>query len=285
MERFLAFPKSAIRSIRNKFSRRRVVLVFGASLLVLALALPLFAGTGTYPVAIVDGNSMYPTLHNGDLVFFAAPTGPIKNGTIIVFVQGRSGIPALDSLLMPVVIHRVVGMGTEPNGVQYFQTKGDNNLQKDPFVTDAGNVLGVPVLVIPYGGIPLVFLRTPYGLVALTSFVSLYYFSDIDTQLETEKDKERLLAVFAKMTLNREMSASEFERLRVAVEYSDEISTDLLKDPTSISLIDWLKSGGLSTSWKETRSLCPSCGSMATTVESGERAFLICPSCSSAQSR
>lgn len=261
-------------------SRKRILLAAGLTVLAVLVSLPFIAGTSTYPIAVVDGNSMSPTLHNGDLVFFAAPDGPIKNGTIIVFVQSQSGVPQLDSLLMPIVIHRVVGIGQEPDGAIDYQTKGDNNLQKDPFVTDAGNVLGVPVLVIPYAGIPIEFLRTPYGMVALTALISLYFFSDFDAKLETEEEKKRLLAVFARHSLNGELSAQEFEKLKIAIEYYDEIPADRLTDPTTISFTDWLRAGGVSANWKEEKARCPTCSTQAFTIVSGDRSFLICPACS-----
>ena len=36
----------------------------------LLLFLPFLLGTKTYPIAVVQGNSMYPNLQNGDLVLF-----------------------------------------------------------------------------------------------------------------------------------------------------------------------------------------------------------------------
>ena len=247
---------------------------------VFLLGLPLLAGTAVYPVAIVDGNSMYPSLHNGDLVFFSSAPGQVRNGTIIVFVQGQSGVSSLDSLLKPVVIHRVIGIGQEPNGVAYYQTQGDNNQAPDPFVTDSPSVLGVPALVVPYAGVPVQFLKTPYGLVSLSALVSLYYLSGVETRLVDEKEKKRLVSVFAGHALNGEIAPSQFERLKLAVEFSEELPIELRSDPAMISMIDWLKGGGLSREWSEGRSSCPDCGGEALRIESGKRYFLVCARCS-----
>jgi signal peptidase I len=260
--------------------KQRIVLWVSLALLVVLLALPFIAGTKTYPVAIVQGNSMYPKLQNGDLVFFSAPQGPITNGTIIVFVQSSSGVPALDSFLKPILIHRVVSVGQEPNGVADFQTKGDNNIAADPFVTDATNVLGVPVLTIPYAGLPILFLQTPYGLVAAVSLVCIYLLSSVDTKLEEEDERKRLIAVFARYSLNGRISQSQFERLKLSVEYFKEIPVDLLSDPTTVSLVDWLKEGNLREKWKEEQVPCPTCGAESLRIVTGSRFFLICPSCS-----
>jgi signal peptidase I len=261
-------------------SKRRILLGLGVALMVIAVALPVIARTNTYPIAVVDGNSMYPNLQNGDLVIFTAPSGPITNGSIIVFVQQRSGIPAFDSLLEPVLIHRVIDVGKEPNGVVYYQTKGDNNQAPDPFVTDAPNVLGVPTLVIPFAGFPVLFAKTPYGMVAITAMVSLWFFSGIDEKLEEGDEKKRLVAVFAYHTLNGDISASQFERLKLAIEYCDEIPIDLLKDPTVLSTVDWLRCGGLEKGWREEPQICPRCGSKSFSLISGDKTLLVCPSCS-----
>jgi signal peptidase I len=260
--------------------KRRIILGLGAALLVFAIALPFLAGTNTYPIAVVDGNSMYPTLRTGDLVFFTTPSGLIQNGTIIVFVQQRSGVPALDSLLQQVLIHRVINIGKEPNGVVYYQTKGDNNQAPDPFVTDAHNVLGVPALVIPFAGFPILFAKTPYGMVAITAMVSLWFFTGIDDKLEEGDEKKKLVAVFAYHTLNGDISAAQFERLKLAIEYYDEIPIDLLKDPTVLSAVDWLRGGGLEKGWREEPQTCPKCGSRSFSLISGDKTLLVCPSCS-----
>jgi signal peptidase I len=257
----------------------------GVGLLVLALALPFFAGTSTYPMAVVDGNSMYPTLHDGDLVFFTSPSGPIQNGTVIVLVQQRSGVPAFDSVLQQVLIHRVVSVGQEPSGESYYQTKGDNNQAPDPFVTDASNVLGVPALVIPFAGFPFIFVKSPYGMVTITAMISLWFFAGIDSRLEEGEEKKKLVAVFARHTLNGDITAAQFERLKLAVEYYDEMAIDLLKDPTILSTVDWLKGRGLEKDWKEEPQRCPQCGSPAFSIIAGDKALLVCPNCSEWRAR
>jgi len=265
---------------KRVLSRRRVLLAVGVAFLVFAVALPFLARTGTYPLAVVDGNSMYPNLKNGDLVFFTAPSAPIQNGSIIVFVQQRSGVPAFDSILQQVVIHRVIGTGLEPNGVTYFQTKGDNNEAPDPFVTDAPNVLGVPSVVIPYAGYPLIFAKSAYGMVTITAMVSLWFFSGIDSKMEEGEEKKRLVAVFARHSLNGDLSMAQFERLKLAVEYYGEMPIDLLRDPTILSTVDWLRGGGLGKNWKEVPQTCPQCNSEAFSIIAGDKTLLVCSRCS-----
>ena len=268
-----------LRLDKSLFSRNRVFALAAAVAMVTLASLPLFEGTKSYPIAIVDGNSMYPALHNGDLVIFGTPPATISNGSIIVFVQGSTGFSSLDSLLKPIVIHRVVGKGAEPNGMPYYQTKGDNNQAADPFVTDQSNVLGVPNLVVPYAGWPVLFLKTPYGMVAFTALVTVFIISGLETRVMDDEDKRRLLAIFARHSLNGEMTARDFERVKLAVEYFEDIPTELLRDPTMISAVDWLKKGALRGKWKETRAFCPTCNAAAFMIVSGDNSFLVCPEC------
>src|SRR5207245_5839065 len=142
---------------------------------------PVTLTTSTYPVAGRSRSSMVPSLHNGDLVFYPAPHGPVKNGTIIVFVQGETGFPSLDSLLKPIVIHRVVGFGYEPDGSLYYETKGDNNVGTDPFATPASSILGVDSASVPYAGLPIQFLQSAYGMITVVAAMSLFFFSGVDT--------------------------------------------------------------------------------------------------------
>lgn len=263
-----------------KFDKRRLLFMLSLGLLVTLAALPFIAGTTTYPVAIVQGNSMYPKLQNGELIFFTAPRGQIANGSIIVFVQGSSGIPALDSFLKPVVIHRVVGVGQEANGVTYYDTKGDNNLSPDPFVTDSTSVLGVPAVTIPYVGLPILFLQSPYGLIAAVSLVCIVLLSGVDTKLADGDERKRLTAVFARHSLNGQISPSQFERLKLAVEYYEDLPVEMLTDPTVLSVVDWLKERGLEVHWKEEEAQCPTCSAPSFKIVSGSKFFLICPRCS-----
>lgn len=69
--------------------------------------------------AVVNGRSMEPLLHTGDLVFMSK-RGSIEVGDIIVY-QDRTG---------KYIIHRVVAVYTY-KGVKCYVTKGDNNPYPD----------------------------------------------------------------------------------------------------------------------------------------------------------
>jgi hypothetical protein len=138
----------------------------------------------------------------------------------------------------------------------------------------------VPALAIPYVGLPILFLQTPYGLIAAISLLCFYFISGVDTKLEEDKERERLVAVFARYSLNGRISASQFERLRLAVDYFKDIPIDVLNDPTILSIVDWLKEGGLESEWKEEQIPCPTCGTASFRIVNGSKFFLVCPKCS-----
>jgi len=249
------------------------------------VGLPLYTQTSNYPLAIVQGNSMYPTFHNGDMEIFAkAPPGMIANGTIIVFVQSETGVTGLDSLIRPVVIHRIVGAVVQANGDVYYRTKGDNNQYVDPQLVEASHVLGVPIRSIPQGGILVLFFESPEGLVALIGMISLYYLGKYEVKLKDDETKDTFLGELTKLVLEGELSGDVFKRLEPVVKYGKRIQLDGLNDDLIISLLAWMKKGGLEKGWKVTNIDCRVCSSRATSfVSSKDTSFTVCQHCASAQ--
>lgn len=181
---------------------------------------PLLLGTSTLPVAVVEGNSMYPTLQNGDLVIFSAPPkGVIPNGTIIVFVQGSTGDPILDMLTRPTVIHRVVGMVVQYDGVVYYRTKGDNNQFADPWLVRQNEVIGVPLLVIPKMGILFMFLQSPQGEVAVIGVIVLWYIGVEETRRKERNEADQFLSSLAKEVVEGRLSPETFEKVELSIRY------------------------------------------------------------------
>ncbi len=269
----------------NKLSRgTKLEIAVVAIAAAVIIGLPLYTQTSNYPLAIVQGNSMYPTLHSGDLEVFAKPPqGMIKNGTIIVFVQGDTGVSALDSLIRPVVIHRVVGTVIQADGTVYYRTKGDNNQYVDPQLIEASHVLGVPFYTVPQAGILVLFFESPEGLVALIGMISLYYLGKYEIKMKDDETKGDFLGELTKLVLEGEISQQLFERLEPVVKYGKHIKLDGLGDDTLISLMTWMGKGGLERGWKVTNIDCPVCSSRATSfVSSKDISFTVCQHCASA---
>ena len=142
----------------------------------LIIAPPFLLGTKVYPVAVVQGESMFPVLQNGELVIFrGVNTENIQNGTIVVAVEGGAPANFLNYFVRPVIIHEVYARIVNQYGRVYYQTKGVNNPYPDPFLVPAQNVLGTPVLEIPYVGFFILFVSSSEGLVFLIGVLTVYY--------------------------------------------------------------------------------------------------------------
>lgn len=268
----------------SKLSRgTKVEILIFAVAAVIVVGLPLYTQTSNYPIAIVQGNSMYPTLHNGDVeIFGKAPQGIIANGTIIVFVQSDTGVSALDSLIRPVVIHRIVGTVVQANGEVYYRTKGDNNAYVDPQLVEASHVLGVPIMKIPEGGIFVLFFESPEGMVALIGMISLYYLGKYEIKMKDDEAKDSLLGELTKLVLEGEISEELFARLEPVVKYGKRIQLDGVGDHLVLSVLAWMKKGGLEKGWKVVNLDCPVCSGRATSfVSSKDLSFTVCQHCAS----
>ena len=102
------------------------------------------------PLAIVS-NSMVPTYYKGDMVVYKK----VDNDSLTNI--------GIDSILIykvdgTIVTHRVTDIIVD-NGNYFFKTKGDNNLEKDPWVVNGNQVIGVYIFRVKYLGYPSVWLR------------------------------------------------------------------------------------------------------------------------------
>jgi len=123
-------------------------------LMVASLSIYLLPHFG-WRVDVLSSDSMEPQLKAGDLVV-TRPVEPevVAVGDIITF---RPNI-ADENL----VTHRVIGIGR--NTPLYFETKGDANLDPDPFTVPALNLEGQVYLHVPLLGYAVPFLKTTPGL-------------------------------------------------------------------------------------------------------------------------
>lgn len=110
------------------------------------------------PVVVVEGPSMEPTLHEGDiLIVKKMEPEKIEKGDIIVF--NPSTWPPYIRPNKPVV-HRVIDIKYNEENDQYlYLTKGDNNPGPDPAYVPYEEVYGVVIFVIPRVGIISLWLR------------------------------------------------------------------------------------------------------------------------------
>ncbi|MDD5371489.1 MAG: signal peptidase I [Anaerolineaceae bacterium] len=129
------------------FRQTSTILIFLILLGTLLLAIPGFP----IQVQVVLSDSMVPTLRTGDLLFVNTAYRNIQPNTIISFYYGGRTIT-----------HRIVGV----TGSRII-TKGDNNNTIDPWDVNVADVIGSPVVRLPYAGLLLKFIRQPIGWLVL----------------------------------------------------------------------------------------------------------------------
>jgi signal peptidase I len=262
-------------------AEKGIIFLIALILVSVFLVFPGVMGTKTFPIAIIEGNSMYPNLQNGDLVIFRSVSPQsVTNGSIIVFVQGQTGISMLDSLIRPVVVHRVKDIIVQYDGVINFRTKGDNNQDTDPELVRDSQVLGAPIQIVPKVGLLFLFLRSSQGMIAVVGFITLFYLGNYESKIKDDMRKGDFVGKMAQMALNKEISNELFGKLEVAVNYSEDINLDDLKDDSVKSLVQWMRGGGLEENWKIDGVECPICHSTAIRIESDDEfSQIICEGC------
>jgi signal peptidase I len=125
-----------------------VVLYFGAAV-----------AWHVYPPAVpVQGTSMRPLLHAGDLVFLKGVDPKTLHKGDVIAVQVPKD--AQDKYQLPSsVVHRITAIKKTDQGL-FFATKGDSNPGADVFETPAAGVVGKLSGHIPGGGYPVLFLKS-----------------------------------------------------------------------------------------------------------------------------
>jgi signal peptidase I len=114
------------------------------------------AGLGG-PVSViwVQGTSMQPTLHGGDLAV-VYEQNQYEVGDIVAFDIPEGGV----------VIHRVIAAG--PDGYRF---QGDNRARPDPWMLTSGDIVGREVVAVPGGARVLAALSDPRALALMSSAV------------------------------------------------------------------------------------------------------------------
>lgn len=106
---------------------------------------------GSSRFIVVEGQSMEPTFHLGDLVLLNVGTAP-RIGNVIVF-RIPHGEPAAGLL----IIHRIIGRRDDGT----FVTQGDNRRTPDQFHIHRSDIMGSPRRSIPHLGRIIGLLSSP----------------------------------------------------------------------------------------------------------------------------
>jgi signal peptidase I len=147
----------------NNYRRWFFAFISGLLLVLLATVWDIFAplplgGQASY--VIVNGNSMEPGFHLGDLVIVhSAPSYAI--GDEVVY---------RDADLKRYVFHRIVGQDLD-----HFLLQGDNNTWVDSYHPTAGEILGKDWINLPGVGKAITWLRTPTILAVIVALIGTIF--------------------------------------------------------------------------------------------------------------
>jgi signal peptidase I len=163
------FP-AALRAPEFRVPRPRVSLATGvffavvlAAGLAWAMALRPQSLGGPVNYVMVQGVSMEPTFHTGDLVL-AWPADPYLKGDIVAY-----RVPEGDVGAGSIVLHRIVG-GSAREG---FVMQGDNNPVPDDWHPRPGDILGKARVRIPKLGTVFTFLHAPVPFASLAMGIAV----------------------------------------------------------------------------------------------------------------
>lgn len=136
--------------------------IAGIACLVL-LALSLYA-SASQSIVVIGSKSMSPALNVGDIAVLHRPK-TIQVGDIIAFrtpeAYAETGAPT---------IHRVAAV---EDGL--YRTRGDANPDEDPWLVEAGDVVGVCAWRAPLVGFLILFMRTPVGIITVAAATALSF--------------------------------------------------------------------------------------------------------------
>ena len=147
-------------------ARGTATLITGVAVLA-ALAAAVCIGSGYRPQPVLTG-SMAPKMPVGSLaVAKPVPALTVRRGDVITFA--RPNAPG------ETITHRVLAIHGQGPGRTY-ETKGDNNPSKDPWVLTLPDRVGKRVAVVPYAGYVAIYAGRPAvhaGAIALMTLIVL----------------------------------------------------------------------------------------------------------------
>lgn len=153
-----------------------------AAILAAAVAVAL-AGTllcGGRIVTVLSG-SMEPTYRTGSLLFVRpVDADTLRSGDVIAYMIAPRVM----------VTHRIVEVLRDDSGGLCFRTKGDANTAADELPVRGENVVGKPVLAVPYAGYAVNYVQQPPGLYAAAAAVVCILLAAFLPPLLTKKREE-----------------------------------------------------------------------------------------------
>ncbi|MEM0385188.1 MAG: signal peptidase I [Nitrososphaeria archaeon] len=171
-----------------KSSRSKVNIlenVFFAILLVITAIMLVSLILGTSPFYYVEGNSMHPTLENGDLIIiYKVDFRSLQVGDIIVFNSPVYNVR---------IVHRIKEIKLIGNEMVLI-TQGDNNRIPDPGYVREENYIGKYMGIrIPYVGYIGQILSPPVNYILIIMLLTYFVYTIFVEESKKKKEKKIIL--------------------------------------------------------------------------------------------
>lgn len=142
--------------------------------LILAMAIPYAFGLRPF---VVLSNSMSKTIDSGSVVYVKkAVFEDIKESDIATFQSKKDKSKSFT--------HRIISID---NQKKTFVTKGDANRTADPVPIGADQLVGKVVFVIPFAGLPAMFLQNKFILLGFIIFLVIWIALEIELAFRKRK--------------------------------------------------------------------------------------------------
>ena len=178
---------------RNQIAKQRmrrrawgiISTILVAAILFFAILLVTLKVAGFNLLTVLSG-SMEPAYHVGSLIFVKnVDVNTLKENDVITFMADEDTI----------VTHRIYSVlnevGDDGSTTLKFCTKGDANTATDASLVDYRNVIGTPVLSIPYLGYLANFIQRPPGIYIALVFATVLVVSAFAPKNRKERSSEK----------------------------------------------------------------------------------------------
>lgn len=121
--------------------------IFTASLLLFLVVIVYLVGSfGRFSALAIGSGSMTGAINKGDVIIIDKKKKEYKKKDIIAFSQNGE-----------IIVHRIIDVIEKEDGI-YYQTKGDANNGKDPWLVDNKSIVGQEKIRLLFLGLPTVAL-------------------------------------------------------------------------------------------------------------------------------
>jgi len=180
----------------TKYVKRKdittIIAVIAVLMLLLSYQIAGLALNTSAPWIVVQGTSMEPNLHEGDLVFIQGVSPEhLIGGDIILYNKIALNLTSgEDQFLQAPILHRIIYQYKVGNR-WYFQAQGDNNPNPDSYPIPESGVLGKVAFVVPKIGYVIGLLTRIDVKIALIAAIALLYFIVPKAKLAYKKKREQ----------------------------------------------------------------------------------------------